>query len=77
MAIDPALLEVLACPEDKGPLLYLASEHALYNPRSRRRYRVEDDLPVMLIPESEVVSSEEHLRLLAKAKADGVDFNFA
>ena len=22
MALDPLLIEVLACPEDKGPLLY-------------------------------------------------------
>jgi len=38
MALDPALLEILACPEDKGPLFYLESESALYNPRLRRRY---------------------------------------
>ena len=26
MALDPLLLEILACPEDKGPLLYFADE---------------------------------------------------
>ena len=26
MALDPKLLEILACPEDKGPLLYFADE---------------------------------------------------
>ena len=26
MALDPQLLEILACPEDKGPLLYFADE---------------------------------------------------
>ena len=40
MALDPQLLEILACPEDKGPLLYFADEDALYNPRLKRRYRV-------------------------------------
>jgi uncharacterized protein YbaR (Trm112 family) len=40
MALDPKLLEILACPEDKGPLLYLESEHALYNPRLKRRYEI-------------------------------------
>ena len=39
MALDPQLLEILACPEDKGPLLYFADEDALYNPRLHRRYR--------------------------------------
>ena len=33
MALDPKLLEILACPEDKGPLLYFADEDTLYNPR--------------------------------------------
>ena len=33
MALDPKLLEILACPDDKGPLLYFADEDTLYNPR--------------------------------------------
>ena len=33
MTLDPKLLEILACPEDKGPLLWFADEEALYNPR--------------------------------------------
>ncbi len=40
MALDSKLLEILACPEDKGPLLYFADEQSLYNPRLKRRYRV-------------------------------------
>ena len=44
MALDPKLLEILACPEDKGPLLYFEDESSLYNPRLQRRYRVEDDI---------------------------------
>ena len=52
MALSPVLLEVLACPEDKGPLYYLQDENALYNPRLTRRYRIEDDIPVMLIEEA-------------------------
>ena len=42
MALDPQLLEILACPEDKGPLLYFADEETLYNPRLKRRYRILD-----------------------------------
>ena len=40
MALDPQLLEILACPEDKGPLLYFVDESSLYNPRLKRRYAV-------------------------------------
>ena len=76
MALDPALLEILACPEDKGPLLYFADEQALYNPRLKRRYAVRDDIPIMLIDEAETVSDAEDERLLAKAAADGVQPTF-
>ncbi len=66
MALDPQLLEILACPEDKGPLLYLEDEDALYNPRLKRRYRIQDDIPIMLIDEAEGVDNAEHERILAK-----------
>ena len=72
MALDPQLLAILACPEDKGPLLYFESEDSLYNPRLRRRYAIRDDIPIMLIDEAETVSDAEHGRLLAKAEADGI-----
>ena len=72
MALDPKLLEILACPKDKGPLLYFADEDALYNPRLRLRYRVTDDIPVMLIDEAETVGDAEADRLAAKAEAEGI-----
>jgi uncharacterized protein YbaR (Trm112 family) len=72
MALDPLLLEILACPEDKGPLLYFADEASLYNPRTKRRYAIRDDIPIMLVDESEVVGDAEHDRLLAKAEAEGI-----
>ncbi len=72
MPLDPLLLEILACPEDKGPLLYFADESILYNPRLHRRYDIRDDIPVMLIDEATTVDDAEHARLLAKADADGV-----
>ncbi len=72
MALDTQLLEILACPDDKGPLLYLADEDSLYNPRLKRRYAVRDDIPIMLIDEAETVSDEEHARILAKAESEGI-----
>jgi len=76
MALDPLLLEILACPEDKGPLLYFEDEDTLYNPRLRRRYRILDGIPVMLVDESETVSDEENTRLEAEAEAAGITPNF-
>ena len=76
MALDPKLLEILACPDDKGPLLYFADEQALYNPRLKRRYAIRDDIPIMLIDEAETVDDAEHARLLKKAEADGIQPTF-
>ena len=76
MALDTKLLEILACPEDKGPLLYFRDEDSLYNPRLKRRYAIRDDIPIMLIDEAETVSDDEHQRLVAKADADGIKPTF-
>jgi uncharacterized protein YbaR (Trm112 family) len=76
VALDPQLLAILACPEDKGPLLYFQDEDSLYNPRLHRRYAIRDDIPIMLIDEAETVSDEEHDRLLAKAEKDGISPTF-
>jgi uncharacterized protein YbaR (Trm112 family) len=76
MVLDPKLLEILACPDDKGPLLYFADENALYNPRLKRRYAIEDDIPIMLVDEATTVDDAEHERLLAKASAEGIKPTF-
>ena len=77
MALDPRLVEILACPKDKGPLLYFTDEDSLYNPRLRLRYRITDDIPVMLIDEAETVDDAEHTRLLAKAETEGITPNWS
>ncbi len=74
--LDPRLLEILACPEDKGPLLYFADEKVLYNPRMQRTYEVRDGIPVMLIDEATAVDDAEHARLTAKAESDGIEPTF-
>ena len=76
MALDPRLLEILACPKDKGPLLYFESEDSLYNPRLRLRYAITEGIPVMLIDEAETVDDAEHERLIAKADAQGIKPTF-
>lgn len=76
MSLDSQVLSILACPEDKGPLLYFETEASLYNPRLRRKYRIDDDIPVMLIDEAESVDDGEHQRLLAKAATDAIEPTF-
>ena len=76
MALDAALLEILACPEDKGPLYYFPDEDVLYNPRLARVYDVRDDIPVMLIDESTIVDDAEHERLMAIVERESIEPTF-
>ncbi|MGV3622752.1 MAG: Trm112 family protein [Archangium sp.] len=76
MALDPKLLEILACPEDKGPLLYFASENTLYNPRLKLKYRIDDDVPQMLAEEAKKADATEDARLVELARSSGITPNF-
>ena len=66
MSLDQRLLDVLACPEDKGPLWYFEDEEILYNPRLRRVFEIDNGIPVLLIDASKQVSDDEHQRLASK-----------
>jgi uncharacterized protein len=72
MPLDPLLLDVLACPVDKSPLLWFEDEDTLYNPRLHKSYRVEDGVPILLVEEGTDVTDAEHQRLTAKAEENGV-----
>ncbi len=65
MSLDAALLSILACPHDKGPLYYLPAEQVLFNPRLRRTYAVRDGIPVMLVEEATELDDAEFERLSA------------
>ncbi len=71
-ALDPLLVELLVCPEDKGPLWYLESESVLYNPRLRRTYPVRDGIPVLLVDEAAACGEKEAARLDALVAEGGV-----
>ena len=47
------LLEILACPKCKGDLEYKIEENRLICKSCRLRYKIEDDIPIMLIDEAE------------------------
>ena len=76
MALDPLLLDILACPEDRGPLYYFEDEDSLYNPRLKRRYAIRDGIPIMLIDEAETVDEAEHTRLMGRVSAEGLKPTF-
>jgi uncharacterized protein YbaR (Trm112 family) len=53
MAINPELLEILACPSCKTHVEYDEENQKLICKDCGRKYRIEDDIPVMLIDEAE------------------------
>ena len=66
MAVDPKLLEILVCPETKSPLVLDGETLVSTDQETRRRYRIEDDIPIMLIDESEVLSESEWQSIMQK-----------
>ncbi|RMG91608.1 MAG: Trm112 family protein [Candidatus Dadabacteria bacterium] len=52
MALPQDLLDILVCPQCKGELEYREGENALLCHACKLRYRVEDDIPIMLIDEA-------------------------
>ncbi len=57
--LDAELLEILACPACKGPLTVLPDHSALDCPACRLRFRVEDDIPIMLLDEAEPLPPDQ------------------
>ncbi|MEW5850559.1 MAG: Trm112 family protein [Myxococcota bacterium] len=53
MAVPKELLDILVCPKSKAPLTYDQQRNALICEASQLVYRVEDDIPVMLVEEAE------------------------
>jgi len=52
MAVDPALLEILVCPECKTPVQLVNDDTGLRCDTCGRVYPIKDDIPVMLVDEA-------------------------
>jgi uncharacterized protein YbaR (Trm112 family) len=64
--ISKDLLDILCCPETKAELVLDGETLVSTDKKTRRRYRIEDDIPVMLIDESEQLSMEEWTEIMKK-----------
>jgi uncharacterized protein YbaR (Trm112 family) len=63
MPIDDDLLEILACPDSRAPLVAFDDDAGSWlvstDAATRRRYRISDDgIPILLIDESEVLAED-------------------
>ncbi len=57
--MKPQLLEILACPVTKGPLLYQAQQQELWSLAARLAYAIRNGIPVLLESEARSLSDEE------------------
>ena len=64
--ISKDLLDILCCPETKADLVLEGETLVSTDKATRRRYRIEDDIPIMLIDESEQLSMEEWTEIMKK-----------
>ena len=53
MSLDPELLAILVCPNDRGAIDYREAEEVIVCTVCGYRYPVRDGIPVMLIDEAE------------------------
>ncbi|PKL83631.1 MAG: hypothetical protein CVV24_04055 [Ignavibacteriae bacterium HGW-Ignavibacteriae-3] len=51
--ISKELLDILCCPDSKADLVLDGDFLVSVDKTTRRRYRIENDIPIMLIDESE------------------------
>jgi uncharacterized protein YbaR (Trm112 family) len=58
MPIDPELLGLLVCPLSRADLVLDGETLVSTDPRTRRRYRIDDGIPVLLVDESEELDAD-------------------
>jgi uncharacterized protein YbaR (Trm112 family) len=64
--ISKELLDILCCPETKADLVLDGDSLVSTDKETRRRYRIEDDIPIMLIEESEQLDYETWAEIMKK-----------
>ena len=57
--MNPKLLEILVCPACKGSLVYQKERKELWCRAEKYAFRIEDDIPVMLVDEARQLTLEE------------------
>lgn len=64
--ISKDLLDILCCPETKADLVLEGNFLISTDKKTRRKYRIEDDIPIMLIDESETMDLNEWTEIMKK-----------
>lgn len=59
MVLSEELLDILVCPQCKGPLEYREPAGELVCKTCRLVYRVENDIPILLIDEAQTLDQPD------------------
>lgn len=70
MAIPQDLLDILACPDCKTPVVLEGDRLVCRKNECRRAYEVRDDIPIMMIDESKVLETGEWEKIIATHPAE-------
>lgn len=65
LPFDQDLFDLLVCPEVRVPLKFVEGRLVSTDSATRRSYRIDGDIPVMLIGDSQVLSEGEWKRLMS------------
>lgn len=57
--IDRRLLEILVCPQTKGPLVYDREAGEFLSQKAGLAFPIRDGVPIMLVDEARTLSDEE------------------
>ena len=64
--LDPELMAILVCPLSHAPLVQDDDTLVSTDAKTRRRYKIVEGIPDMLIDESEELSESEWKTIMAK-----------
>ncbi len=64
--ISKELLDILCCPETKADLVLDGNSLVSTDKETRRKYRIENDIPIMLVEESEQLTPEQWKEIMLK-----------
>jgi len=61
--LEKKLLDILVCPETKGPLIYKLDLNELWSVEARLAYAVKDDIPVLIAADARPLTDDELMEL--------------
>jgi len=64
--VSQELLDILCCPETKADLVLEGEALVSTDKETRRRYKIENDIPIMLIDESEQLDLNTWIEIMKK-----------